>query len=183
MDFNKIPIRDLAIFLCDFLARNGIDTVLSGGACVSIYTENKYLSYDLDFVLLDYSQKKRIRGILEGIGFRPEGRHFRHSDTPFIVEFLSPPLSVGEEPVKQILNIVENERKLKLLSPTDCVKDRLTAYYYWNDRPALEQAVLVSLSQSIDFKEIERWSSCEGMDIKFHIFLEELKKAKQARKS
>lgn len=179
MDFKKITIRDLAIFLCDFLARKGIDTVLSGGACVSIYTENKYLSYDLDFVLLDYSQKKRIRGILEELGFKPEGRHFRHSDTPFIVEFLPPPLSVGEEPVKQILNIEENERKLKLLSPTDCVKDRLAAYYHWNDRPALEQAVMVGLSQSIDQNEIERWSSHEGMENKCHIFLEELNKVKQ----
>lgn len=183
MDFKKITIRDLAIFLCDFLARKGIDTVLSGGACVSIYTENEYLSYDLDFVLLDYSQKKRIKGILEGLGFKPEGRHFRHSDTPFIVEFLSPPLSVGEEPVKQIFNIEENERKLKLLSPTDCVKDRLAAYYFWNDRPALEQAVVVSLFQDIDQKEIERWSSHGGMENKCRIFLEELEKAKRVNRS
>ena len=31
---------------------------------------------------------------------------------------------------------------LKLLSPTDCVKDRLAAYYHWNDRQSLEQAIL-----------------------------------------
>jgi hypothetical protein len=179
MDFKEISIRDLAVLICDFLARRGIGTVLSGGACVSIYTENKHLSYDLDFVLLDYSQKKRIKGILEGLGFRPEGRHFRHSDTPFIVEFLSPPLSVGQEPVKKIVTIEENERRLKLLSPTDCVKDRLAAYYYWNDKPALEQAVMVGLSQSIDRKEIERWSFHEGMENKCPIYFEELKKAKK----
>ncbi len=178
MDFKEISIRDLAIFLCDFLSRRGIDSVLSGGACVSIYTENKHLSYDLDFVLLDYSQKRNVKGILDGLGFRPEGRHFRHSDTPFIVEFLSPPLSVGQEPVNRIFAIEENGRKLKLLSPTDCIKDRLAAYYFWNDRPSLEQAVMVGLSQSIDFKEIKRWSYNEGMENKCTFFFEELNKAK-----
>jgi hypothetical protein len=175
MDFKNISIRDLAIFLCDYLAKKGIEMVLSGGACVSIYTENEYLSYDLDFVLIDASHKKRIRKILEEMGFEQEGRHFRHSDTPFFVEFLSPPLSVGEEPVKKIQIIEEDGRSLKLLSPTDCVKDRLAAYYHWNDKPSLEQAVLVSLAQSVDLKEIERWSSKEGMADKYSTFLEELK--------
>jgi len=182
MDFKEISIRELAIFLCDFLSRRGIDTVLSGGACVSIYTENKYLSYDLDFVLLDYSQKRRLKGILDELGFKPEGRHFRHNDTPFIVEFLSPPLSVGQEPAQQIFCIEEKNRKLKLLSPTDCVKDRLAAYYFWNDRPALEQAVMVGLCQSIDQIEIERWSLSEGMENKSAFFFEELNKAQKEQR-
>lgn len=178
MDFKNISILDLAIFLSNHLANQGIETVLSGGACVSIYTKNEFLSYDLDFVLLDFSGKKKIKKILEKIGFQPEGRHFRHDDTPFIVEFLSPPLSVGEEPVNKIQTIEKKGRKLKLLSPKDCVKDRLAAYYHWNDRPSLEQAVMVSLAQSVDLKEIEKWSSNEGMAEKYPDFLEELDKAR-----
>jgi hypothetical protein len=174
MDFKNISIQDLAIFLCDHLAKQGIETVLSGGACVSIYTKNEFLSYDLDFVLLDFLGKKKIKKILEKIGFHSEGRHFKHDDTPFIVEFLSPPLSVGQEPVNKIQTIEKKGRKLKLLSPTDCVKDRLAAYYHWNDRPSLEQAVMVSLAQSVDLEEIERWSSNEGMAEKYPGFLEEL---------
>lgn len=176
MDFKDISILDLAIFLSDHLAKQGIETVLSGGACVSIYTKNEFLSYDLDFVLLDLSGKKKIKKILERIGFQSEGRHFRHDDTPFIVEFLSPPLSVGQEPVKKIQTIEKKGSKLKLLSPTDCVKDRLAAYYHWNDRPSLEQAVMVSLAQPVDVKEIERWSSSEGMAEKYPDFLGELDK-------
>ena len=158
MNSKNISIRDLAIYLCDYLSSQGIETVLTGGACISIYTKNEFLSYDLDFVLLDSLHKRKIRKILEKLGFQPEGRHFRHNDTPFIIEFLFPPLSVGEEPVSKIQTIEKKGRKLKLLSPTDCVKDRLAAYYYWNDRPCLEQAVLVSLAQSVDLKEIKRWA-------------------------
>ncbi len=178
MDLKNISIQDLAIFLCDHLASQGIETVLSGGACVSIYTKNEFLSYDLDFVLLDRSGKKKIKKILEKTGFQPEGRHFKHDDTPFIVEFLSPPLSVGQEPVNKIQTIEKKGRKLKLLSPTDCVKDRLAAYYHWNDRPSLEQAVMVSSVQSVDIEEIRRWSSSEGMAGKYLDFLEELDKTR-----
>ena len=60
MDFKDISVRDLAIFVCDHLANKGINTVLSGGACVSIYTKNKFFSYDLDFVLLDASFKNKV---------------------------------------------------------------------------------------------------------------------------
>ena len=59
---------------------------------------------------------------------------------------------------------------LKLLSPTDCVKDRLAAFYHWNDRQCLQQAVWVAQERAIDWKEIERWSRKEGAEEKFTIF-------------
>jgi len=65
----KATVLETAVFLCDHLAQEGIDTVLSGGTCVSIYTENRYLSYDFDFVLLDHSKRKKIRSVLERIGY------------------------------------------------------------------------------------------------------------------
>ena len=30
------------------------------------------------------------------------------------------------------------------MTPTDSVKDRLAAYYHWNDQQALEQAIMVA---------------------------------------
>ncbi len=59
---------------------------------------------------------------------------------------------------------------LKLLSPTDCIKDRLAAFYHWNDIQSLDQAILVAKGNKIDLKEIERWSINEGMIDKFKIF-------------
>lgn len=168
-------MEDLAIFVSDFLSKHGIDTVLSGGACVTIYTHNKYISYDLDFVLMSTEKHKEIKSILEKIGFYAEGGHFKHKDTDFFIEFIPPPLSVGDEPVKEISEIRKENRSLKLLSPTDCVKDRLAAYYYWDDRQSLEQAILVCKNKSIDLKEVERWSKNEGMIAKFNIFKRHLR--------
>lgn len=50
IDWKDIGIRDLAAFISGRLRAKGIDAILVGGACVSIYARNRYLSFDLDFV-------------------------------------------------------------------------------------------------------------------------------------
>ena len=171
----SIFLVDLAAVICDACAKSGIEIVLSGGACVSLYTKNEYQSFDLDFVLLAPADRKRIGPVLEALGFRKEGRHYRHPETPYIVEFLSPPLSVGDEPVREIREIRRGTRTLRLLSPTDCVKDRLAAFYHWNDQPSLAQAVLVCRDAEVDLREVRRWSIHEGMKDKFRDFQKALR--------
>jgi hypothetical protein len=168
----SLPLPELAALICDACLKNAIDIVLSGGACVSIYTKNRYASYDLDFVLRSPAPRKRIRSIMEELGYREDGRHFRNPRSPYIVEFLMPPLSVGEEPVREVREIRVGEAVLRLLSPTDCVKDRLAAYFHWDDRPSLDQAILVSLAEDIDFQEVRRWSLREHMKVKYEAFRE-----------
>jgi hypothetical protein len=170
----NLSLPDLAAVICDACQRNGIDIVLSGGACVSIYTENRYESFDLDFVLLSHVRRKMIRPVLEALGFQEDGRHYRKPDTPYIVEFLSPPLSVGGEPVREIHEIRRGKMILRLLSPTDCVKDRLAAFYHWNDGPSLDQALMVCKDIPVDLREVRRWSTSEGMKDKFKLFKEAL---------
>jgi len=170
----NVPLADLAALICDACRTHDIDVVLSGGACVSIYTKNKYESFDLDFVLMSSSARKKVGLVLEPLGFRKDGRHYRHAATPYIVEFLIPPLSVGEEPVREIHEIRRGRKVLRLLSPTDCVKDRLAAYFHWNDEPSLTQAVMVCRAARVDLREVKRWSVNEGMAVKFEAFKEAL---------
>jgi hypothetical protein len=167
-----LPLPDLAALVCHTCLKAGIDVVLSGGACVSIYTKNEYVSYDLDFVLRSIVSRKKLRSTMEKLGFKEDGRYFRHPHNPYIVDFLMPPLSVGEEPVRDVREITSGRMKLRLLSPTDCVKDRLAAYYHWDDRPSLDQAVLVSLAKDVDFQEVRRWSLRENMKVKYEAFRE-----------
>ena len=170
MNLRDVSLPDLAASICDHCWKNGIQVVLSGGACVSIYTQNKYVSSDLDFVLVSSVGRKRIKSAMKTLGFDADGRHFRHPDSPFLVEFLSPPLSVGQEPVRQIREIRRGKRILRLLSPTDCVKDRLAAFYHWNDRQSLDQAILVCRDAEVDLHEVKRWSIGEGMKSRSDIF-------------
>ncbi len=161
--------------MCHTLNENGIDAVLVGGACVSIYTDNTYVSYDLDFV--SHSSLKDISKILSGLGFhRESSRHFIRKGCPFFIEFVAPPLSVGSEPIRKEGNIETPFGSLRLLTPTDSVKDRLAAYYHWNDPQALEQAVMVAKAQKVNLREIKEWSVAEGHKDKYETFFKMLKK-------
>jgi hypothetical protein len=69
MNLRDASLSDLAASICDRCRENGIQVVLSGGACVSIYTQNKYMSYDLDFVLASSVGRKRIKSAMKTLGF------------------------------------------------------------------------------------------------------------------
>ena len=85
------------------------------------------------------------------------------------MEFPSGPLAVGREPVKETVTLYFSTGVLRIISPTDCVKDRLAAYYYWGDRQSLEQAIMVARDNVVDIKEVERWSEAEGNLAKFQV--------------
>lgn len=174
MRLKGLSLKDFAIVISDYLLKNGIEVILTGGACVTIYTDNKYMSYDLDFVLISSNKQKEVKKLLLGLGFSEENRSFRHDDIEYFIEFVPTPLSVGEEPVKEIFKIKKGKQILKLLSPTDCVKDRLIAFYHGDDRQCLEQAILVCRDNKVDLEEIKRWSANEGMSSKYDIFLARL---------
>ena len=64
------------------------------------------------------------------------------------------------------------------MTPTDSVKDRLAAYYHWNDQQALEQAIMVAKVQKINLREVKRWSEKEGHAEKYKDFLNRLRSKK-----
>jgi hypothetical protein len=154
---------EFAAFVATEFRRRNINVVLSGGSCVSIYSQEKYVSMDLDFVNAGFTKRAQIKEAMEGLGFHEENRYFRHPDAEFLVEFPPGPLAVGEEPVKQIDEIATATGIVRIISPTDCVKDRLTWYYHGNDTQCLQQAILVATANAVNLAEIERWSRAEGM--------------------
>lgn len=143
---------ELAAYIQSYLLRSGIKVVLSGGSSVSFYSNNAYVSHDLDLINVDFAKRQKIKNALSELEFTEHGRHFIHPDTKFIVEFPDGPLSVGEEPVKEVLEVKCSTGTLRIISATDCVKDRLCAYYFWNDNQGLAQAILVAKNNKVDFK-------------------------------
>lgn len=174
---------ELAAFIAAEFRRRQINVVLSGGSCVSIYSAEKYVSMDLDFVNAGFAKRAAIRETMEFLGFSEENRYFRHPDTELLVEFPPGPLGVGEEPVKQIDEISTDTGVIRIISVTDCVKDRLAWYYHDNDNECLEQAVLVAEANDIDIGEIERWSVVEGKLKAFDDIRHRLKRGAQQDKS
>lgn len=170
-----MSVGELGAYIATHLRGRGIDVVLSGGSCVTIYSEGKYVSQDLDFIETRFATSSEIRDAMFEIGFTRETRYYKHADTEYLVEFPSGPLSVGKEPVGSIDEIEFSTGLLRILSPTDCVKDRLAAYYHWNDLQSLEQAVLVAQARKVDLHEIARWSRAEGMSDAYARIKEQLR--------
>ncbi len=142
---------------------------MSGGSCVTIYSHNRYQSFDLDFVAGQGVERKNIKFALLNLGFSEKNRYFILPESEYFVEFPSGPLAVGGESVREVVTMDFPTGWLRLLSTTDCVKDRLAAYYHWQDRHCLEQAILVATENQIDLAEIERWSEHVGMQEEFKL--------------
>jgi hypothetical protein len=51
---------ELAAFIASEFRRRKINVVLSGGSCVSIYSGEKYVSMDLDFVNAGFAKRAAI---------------------------------------------------------------------------------------------------------------------------
>jgi hypothetical protein len=162
---------EVAAYIHDHLRRQGIDVVLSGGSVVAFYSHNLYVSKDVDLINIAFTRRSKLRIAMEAIGFREQGRHFIHHETQHIIEFPNGPLSVGQEPVGSIQEVTFETGILRVISATDCVKDRLCAFYFWNDLQGLEQAMLVCRNNPVNFEEIERWSRVEGKAEQYAVFL------------
>jgi len=169
----KITIGEFAALIASHLQSRGIPTVLTGGAVVSIYTENKYMSYDADFI--SPSDQKSINKAMFELGFEKIGKDFKHKHTHFFVEFPSGPLAIGGQQVQAEAELDFKGYKLKLLSPTQSVMDRLAAYFYWNDLQCLDQAIWITEKQPVKINKVKAWAKREGEENKFNHFLQHLK--------
>lgn len=169
--------EEIAAIVSESLNAAGIEAVLSGGSVVSIYADNEYVSRDLDFVTAEGI--KEIAPIMTELGFeRTSGRHFTHPKSEFYVEFPSAPLAIGNEPVKSWAQRRTKAGTIQLLTPTQCVMDRLAGYYFWKDHQNLDQAVMVAVHQPIDIKKIKAWSKREGFLEQFELFVTAIKDRK-----
>jgi hypothetical protein len=178
IDFKNCSEEELWKFVGGHLSRNGIDAVLVGGAVVSIYSEGAYESGDLDFIVQNL-MKDKLPLIMERIGFIKKGRHYVHPECKHLyVEFPSGPLGIGEDINITPMEIIEGATHIKILSPTDCIKDRLASYIYFKSKEGLEQAILVAKKQSFKKSEIKRWCEVERAEWAFNDFIEKLKKVK-----
>src|SRR3954464_14258858 len=115
--------EELAGLVCQKLADAGLTVTPPGGGCVAIWSEGKYVSHDLDFIEEGPVPRKKVQEVLIALGFAESGRHFKHPDSTFFVEFPTGPLMVGDERVHRTSRRKTKCGTLRLLTRTDCVKD------------------------------------------------------------
>ncbi|MBM9502885.1 hypothetical protein JWG44_21775 [Leptospira sp. 201903071] len=162
-DWANVDEEELWKFVGWHLANKGIQSVLVGGAVVAIYSRGAYRSGDIDLVEPLISKASEIKSVMEELGFYKITRHYVHPKCNHLfIEFLSAPVSIGDD-YKIIPDEKEIEGKiLKIFSPTDCIKDRLSSYIHFNARECLDQALLVARSQRFEMRMVKEWCLNEG---------------------
>ena len=176
IDFKNCTEEELWKFVATHLKKNGIDTILVGGAVVSIYSDGVYKSGDLDFVLGQMFTKD-LSKFMEEIGFKKKsGRHYVHPECKHLhIEFPSSFLEIGDDSNITPDEVKSEGTKIKILSPTDCVKDRLASYIYFKARECLDQAVLVAKKHPVKSKAIQEWCKNERAEWAYNDFIKKLK--------
>lgn len=165
-------------FVAWHLAKNGIETILVGGAVAAIYSDGIYKSGDLDFVLKTYSAEM-IPKVMKSIGFKlSQGRHYIHPKCDKFVEFVFGPVGIGDD-----IKIIPDEISIKgqtlyIYSPTDCIRDRLASYIHFKARECLDQAVLVADKFPFNHNKVKEWCAKEGAPEVYDALLRKLKSRK-----
>jgi len=155
-------LADVAAEVAKALASAGIEAVLTGGACATLYSKGEYQSSDLDFILQSVVTQRQLDTVMASIGFNRRADHYEHPATSFIVGYPRGPLGIGTDIAIRPSEYRIGNVRLKLLSPTDSCRDRLAAFYHWRDRQSLATAVQIARHNKVDMRVIREWSSREG---------------------
>ncbi len=176
IDLKKATETELWKYVGKHLGDNGFDAVLVGGAVVSIYTEGAYRSGDLDFIIQNLVSDA-LPAVMEEIGFIKKGKEYVNPNCEHLfVEFPAGPLGIGED-----YNIKPREEdvqgtKIKILSATDCIKDRLASYIHWSAKDCFDQAILVAKAHKYNRSKVKKWCEVENRSDVFTEFVKKLKR-------
>lgn len=166
-----LSFKDVAFIVCTAFKKAGATVILSGGGAATIYAPDAYQSRDLDFVFDFWSRTGTPEKPLIELGYERKGNFYRHPQSPFTIDIIDTPLSIGDEEITKWDTLVRGEQSLNIITPTDCVRDRLM--WFMGKRPdysGLEQALYVAKEQSIDLNLIESWMKSQGEADRFEIF-------------
>lgn len=159
-------LADVCFAVSAALEAHGMSGVLTGGSAAAIYAPQAYMSDDADFILEDDNPLDEVSISLRPIGFQREGRSriFAHPKSRFTVDFPKGPLSVGGQYVRETHVLARQDVRLRILTRTDCIRDRLAHYYHWNDYTALNAAVGVAAAarEDVDMDLLRAWTALES---------------------
>ncbi len=119
-----LRILRIAGLLQQALSQLDLSPVLVGGAALEFYTDSRYQTHDLDFVM---PQDDRVVPLMESLGFEKRGKDYLHPSIELWVEFPSSQLDAHDT-----VRVVEGPSgTVRILSPESLLIDRVRAFVYW----------------------------------------------------
>lgn len=99
-----------------------------------------------------------------------------HLGNPNYIKFPTGPVSLGNDITKEFSELKTHVGTLTLLTPTDCIKDRLCALVYHGGEECFSHAVAVAHLNSFDKENLIQWAKKENPKMleKVNILLSDL---------
>lgn len=157
-------LEDVCFAVSGALQARAISGVLTGGSAAAVYAPQKYAFYDADFILDRDDSLEDVQAALGAIGFVRDGRSriFYHPESTFTVDFPKGPLAVAGDYVSRTNVLSRGGVELRILTQVDCVRDRLSHFYFWHDYSALHAAVAVAAQlEARDMAFLREWTERE----------------------
>jgi hypothetical protein len=174
-------LRDVVQVVSRTLHEAGIRAVLTGGASASVHSDGDYLSHDLDYILESRVTQKQLDAAMAVAGFARSADRYVHPKSAFFVEFPRGPLAIGDDDLVTPVEVRIGNTRVLTLSATDACRDRLAAFYHWNDRQSLDAALKIARRRRVNLVAIGRWSEAEGKSAQFEEFHRALRSAPRRR--
>jgi len=166
-------LREVAFTVCTALDRAGVTAVLTGGSAAAVHAPGVCQTRDLNFVVPTPADETSGDEALRSLGYRLEGTAFRHGENELTLGFPPGPLVVGGDLVRGWDTIEQSGWLLHILSPTDCCRDRLAGFLFWQDRGSLVQAAAVAGARpdGVDLDAVRLWCGRQGRPDVFDEFM------------
>ena len=160
----ETSLEEIAALVSEALEHANIEAVLSGGGAVTLYSENEYMSTNLDFITTE--RKKRITPVVAKLGFIPRGREYVHPESRSFIEFPGGPLAFGDRYVasSEATTLETQYGIIQIISPTQSIMNRLAWFVHGHDRQSRDQAIMVAKRQEISWKAVFERAEAEGID-------------------
>jgi hypothetical protein len=153
---------DVCFEVSTALDSHGMPAVLTGGSAATVYAPEVYTSHDADYILESDHRIDEVALALVDLGLKRHGklRRFIHSTTQYRIYFPRGPLAVGGDYIRESSMLNRENLSLRILTRTDCIRDRLAHFYHWDDYTALNVAVEVSCADlnDVNFSCIKDWT-------------------------
>ena len=128
-ELEGLVISQVAAIISSYMDEQGYEPVLTGRSCAAIYAGSSIHPKTLDFVVRDFTIDE-VAETMAGVGFLGSGhRTFSNKYCPYEVLLSTHPVVVGDDVVSDVKVMRTAKGPLKLLTPTDCVRQRLSMFY------------------------------------------------------
>lgn len=163
----ETSLIDVCFAVCTVLDATGVTAVLTGGSAAQYYAANQSESYDVDFMIVFEPGDAAGLEALQYLGYHYANDAYHHSENAYTIEFPKGPFAIGDDLVQHWEAVKRDREVLYVLDRTDCVRDRLAAFYLWDDRQSLTVARAVARSGPTDMERVRNWSEREQQTAKF----------------